>query len=81
MEIKKKYQVLKLWRMTLQVLNLNKRFQGQVLKAAQHQPVGVSNLYPPHFAGTIQQVLAVGETDDEVWENDVADYIEPSGMV
>ena len=40
-----------------------------------------SNLYPPHFAGTIQQVLAVGETDDEVWENDVADYIEPGGMV
>ena len=34
-----------------------------------------SNLYPPQFAGHIQQVLEIGEVDDEIWENEVADYI------
>ena len=62
----------------LQVLNLTKRFQGQVPKGAHRLPVAV---YPPHFAGTIQQVLAVGEIDDEVWTDDVADYIEPGDTV
>ena len=35
-----------------------------------------SNLYPLQFAGHIQQVLEIGEIDDEIWENEVADYIE-----
>ena len=39
-----------------------------------------SNLCPLHCAGTIQQVLDAGENDDEVWEDDVADYIEPGDM-
>ena len=33
-------------------------------------------MYPPQFAGHIQQVLEIGEIDDEIWENEVADYIE-----
>ena len=44
-------------------------------------PSASGSLYPPHFAGTIQQMLDVGEIDDEVWEDDVADYIEPGDMV
>eukprot|EP00435_Cladocopium_sp_Y103_P039714 s3453_g10.t1 len=39
------------------------------------------SLYPPQFSGNSQQVLDVGEHDDLVWENDVADYIEPEDMV
>jgi len=46
MEIKKKDKVLKLWWMTQQVPNLNKRFKGFALKAAQHQPVGAICVLP-----------------------------------
>ena len=78
METMQKNKELKPCWTILQVLNLTKRFQGQVPKGAHRLPVAV---YPPDFAGTIQQVLAVGEIDDEVWTDDVADYIEPGDMV
>ena len=35
-----------------------------------------SSLYPPQFAGNFQQVLEIDETDDEIWENEVGEYMD-----
>ena len=36
-----------------------------------------SRLFAPHYAGNIQHVMEVVEIDDEQWEEEVAEYLEP----
>lgn len=39
-------------------------------------PSSASQLFAPHYAGNIQHVMEVDEVDDEMWKQEIAEYVE-----